>query len=311
MIFTRRTTLGGGAVLLLAGRALAASPPPAPTSYDGLKKTIAVDLFQAAEAVGGTVTAEGMTAMLTDALVRDGRFVVVERPALSSVQTEQGLTTIPGTGAASGGLIGASAIVRGAVTKYEAAAGGTSIGVSGPLSKALGGRAGLKNQKAVMEIALRLVDTTSGQIISTSKAQGAASSSSTDLSVGSNFGGPSAGLGTFRATPIGQAGEDAIVKAVQLIAEGMRNVPWSAQVVDAEGARIYVSAGADRNVQSGTQLAVWRKGKVLTDPSTGEVLDVELQQIGVIRVDSVRDRLSTAVLVSGEAPARGDILRLP
>lgn len=307
--FTRRSTLGAAA-LAFATPALAASPPP-PAPYDGLKKTISVDTFQAADAVGGTVTADGMTAMLTDALVRDGRFVVVERPGLSGVQAEQALTTVAGTGATTGGLIGASAIVRGAVTKYEANAGGSSIGVSGlPMNKLLAGRAGLKNQKAVMEIALRLVDTTSGQVISTSKAQGTASSSSADVSVSSNWGGPSAGAGTFRATPIGQAGEDAIIKAVQLIAEGMRTVPWSAQVIEATDGRVYVNAGADRNVQAGTQLTVYRKGKVLTDPSTGEVLDVELQKIGLIRIDAVRDRLSTAAVVSGEAPARGDLLRL-
>ena len=46
--------------------------------YDGLKKTIAVDLFRATEAVGGSVTADGMTAMLIQALAADGRFLVIE-----------------------------------------------------------------------------------------------------------------------------------------------------------------------------------------------------------------------------------------
>lgn len=297
------------AALALHNPALAADAPRAP--FDGLKKTIAVDTFQATEAVGGSVTADGMTAMLTEALANDGRFVVVERPGLASVQAEQALAGVnPETAAARGGLIGASAIVRGAVTKYEANAGGSSLSVGGPMGAMLAGRAGLKSQRAVMEISLRMIDTSTGQVISTSKAQGTARSSSADAGVINPFSGGTAGAGTFHNTPIGQAGEDAIGKAVEMIADGMRNIPWSAQVVSADGGRVYVNAGADRNVQAGTVLTVYRQGKVLTDPSTGAVLDVELQRIGTVRVDSVRDRLSTASVVSGDAPARADLLKL-
>ncbi|MDP1632753.1 MAG: CsgG/HfaB family protein [Caulobacter sp.] len=289
MTVSRRLILGAVVALALCHPALAANAPP-PPAYDGLKKTIAVDTFLATEAVGGSVTAEGMTAMLTQALANDGRFVVVE-------------------GAQAGGIT-ASATVRAAVTKYEANAGGSSLGVGGPMGSLLAGRAGLKSQKAVMEISLRLVDASTGQVISTSKAQGTARSSSADAGVVNNWTGASAGGGTFHTTPIGQAGEDAIAKAVEMIAADMRRVPWSAQVIEADAGRVYVNAGADRNVQAGTVLTVYRQGKVFTDPSTGVVLDVDLQRIGTIRIDSVRDRLSTASVVSGEAPARGDLLKL-
>jgi curli biogenesis system outer membrane secretion channel CsgG len=253
--------------------------------------------------------------MLTDALVRDGRFVVVERPGLGSVQAEQQLgqssATTPETAAGLGGLIGASAIVRGAVTKYEPAASGGGIGVSGlPMGGLLAGRAGVKSQTSLLEISLRLVDTTTGQVISTSKAQGRAKSTAADASVVNPWTGASAGGGTFSNSPIGQAGEDAIIKAVELIAAGMRAVAWSAQVIEADGDRIYVNAGADRNVEAGTVLSVWRRGRTFTDPTTGEVLDVDLQRVGTVRIDSVRERMSTATVASGGPPARGDLLKL-
>ncbi|MDO8381172.1 CsgG/HfaB family protein [Phenylobacterium sp.] len=275
----------------IAGPALAQTSNP----YDGLKKTVSVDKFQAAEAVGGTVTAEGMTAMLTDALSRDGRFVVVE----------------PVGGADTVAPLAASAVVRAAVTKYEPAAGGSSLGIGGlPMGSLFAARAGVRSQKSVMEISLRLVDSATGQVISTSKAQGFAKSSGVDATLVDSRTGASATGGRFKASPIGQAGEDAIAKAVELIAASMRDVPWSALVIEASSGKIYVNAGADRNVQSGTALHVYRKGKVLTDPSTGVVLDVEMEPIGVIQVDSVRDKISTAVVTSGGPPARGDVLRL-
>lgn len=307
-----------GCALALA-IALGGSPgraqPAAP--YEGLKKTVSVDLFQAAESTGGAVTADGMTTLLTNALVKDGRFVVVERPALAGIQAEQALgqmgATTAETAARPGQLIGASAVVRGVVTKYQAAASGGGVSIGGlplGLGSFFGGGAGLKSQTSMLEISLRLIDTTTGQVISTSTAQGTASLTSADVTLVNPNTGLTAGGGTFQATPIGQAGEQAIIKAVDLIAAGMKNVPWTAMVIDASNGQVFVNAGAERNVQVGMALQVYRQGKVFTDPSTGVVLDVDYEKIGVLRIVGVREKLSTAVVESGEAPVRGNFLKL-
>jgi len=317
---TCRTIAGITLALCLAMAAgLAAADQAQPTTaYDGLKKTVSVDRFLATEALGGIVTADGMTAMLTAALVKDGRFVVVERPGLASVQAEQvlgqGGATVAETAAKAGQLIGASAIVRGAVTKFEPAASGGGVSLGGPpmgsFFAPFASHAGLTSKTAVMEISLRLIDTTTGQIISTSTAQGSANSTAADVSIVNPNSGASLGSGAFQATPIGQAGEHAIIKAVEQIAAGMKSVPWSALVVDVNDGMVYVNAGAERNVQAGMTLNVYRKGKVFTDPATGVVLDVAMEKIGVIRIDGVREKLSTATVVSGEIPVRGDLLKL-
>jgi len=289
LTLNRRLVLSG-ATLAVAGLATPAMAGlQTRAAFDGLRKTIAVDLFQATDAVGGSVTAEGMTAMLTQALVEDGRFLVVE---------------------GSGGGIAPSAIVRAAVTKYEAAAGGGGLSISGgPLGGLLGGRASTRSQTAVMEIALRLIDAATGQVVSTSSAQGRASSRTSEAGLVESWGGGRLGGEIFRATPIGQAGQDAIMKAVDQIAGGMRAVEWSALVVDAAENGVYLNAGADRNVQSGLTLSVWRPGRTLTDPGTGEVLDVEMARIGRVRVETVRARLSIASVIDGEPPMRGDVLK--
>lgn len=291
LIPNRRLLLTGGGAAL-AGLAVAgmAGPALAQGGYDGLRKTIAVDLFRATEAVGGSVTAEGMTAMLTQALVEDGRFLVIE--------------------GGDGGPMEASAIVRGAVTKFEPATGGGGLSIAGgPLGGLLGARAGTRTQTAVMEIALRLIDASTGQVISTSSAEGRASSRTSEAGIVENYGGGRLGGEIFRATPIGQAGQDAIVRAVDQIAAGMRRVAWTAIVVDAAEGGVYVNAGHDRNVQPGMTLGVWRPGRTLTDPRTGEVLDQEMSRIGEVRIDTVRDRLSIAAVTSGETPMRGDVLK--
>lgn len=292
LTLNRRLILGGAtlAVAAVAAPALARPALQNRPRYDGLKKTIAVDIFRATEAVGGSVTADGMTAMLTQALIEDGRFLVIE--------------------GGDGGPMAASAIVRGAVTKYEPAAGGGGLNISGgPLGGLLGARAGTRSQTAVIEIALRLVDASTGQVISTSSAEGRASSRTSEAGLVDNFGGGRLGGEIFRATPIGQAGQDAIVRAVDQIASGMRRVAWTAMVVDATEAGVYLNAGADRNVERGMILDVWRPGRTLTDPGTGEVLDVEMARIGRVEVETVRDRLSIAAVTEGEPPMRGDVLK--
>ena len=294
LVFSLAAALAITAGLILPASVGASEDTPT-VQYDGLKKTVSVDPFQVTDAVS-VGTAEGMAALLIDAISRDGRFVVVERVEPLAV---------PG----SAGPIQASAVVRGAVTKFEAAAGGSDFGIGG-LSSLLGARAGIKNQKSMIEISLRLIDTTTGQVISTSRAQGTASSSGLDIKVEDSRTGASAGGGTFRNTPIGKAAEDAIAKAVEQIAAGMKSLPWSALVIDAEGDKVFVNAGAERNVQPGMTLHVYRKGKVYTDPSTGVTLDVDLDPIGVVRIEQVREKMSTAVQMSGQLPSRGDVLKL-
>lgn len=299
---------------MAAGSAAAADQAKPVTPYGGLKKTVSVDPFLATEALGGIVTSDGMTALLTAALVKDGHFVVVERTGLMGVQAEQALGQVGGaiaeTAAKAGQLIGASAIVRGVVTKFGPAASGSSLTIGGPLGRFFATRAGLQSQTSVIDISLRLIDTTTGQVMSTFTAQGSASSTTADANIVNTNSGAGLGGNAFKNTPIGQAGEQAIVKAVEHISNGMRNIPWSALVVDVNGGTVYVNAGAEQNVQVGLVLNVYRKGKVFTDPATGVVLDVVMEKIGAIRIDGVREKLSTATVVSGETPVRGNLLKL-
>lgn len=295
-----RRLLALAALLALTAAAPSGAQSLPPAAYDGLKKTVSVDKFLAAEAVGGTVTADGMTAMLTDALIKDGRFQVVEPPAPTVVGAAQ-----------TGDVLPVSAIVRGAVTKYEPAAGGGGLSLGGlPMSGLLGGTAGVKRQTAVMEISLHIVNSSTGLVLASSKAQGTASSSGVDATLVNPRTGAATTAGAFTATPIGKAGEAAIAKAVEQIAIDMRRVPWSALVVEASDGKVYVNCGADRNVQVGMILHAYHRGKVFKDPASGQVLDVELAPVGVIQIDGVRDRLSTAVVVSGQAPQQGDLLKL-
>ncbi len=303
-----------GLAALTVGLAVAAPAAAQPAVALGLKKTIAVDAFGGSELTAGLVAADGLAALLTDALITDGRFVVVERAGLTTIQTEQQLgqngAAVAETAAQANRLIGASLIIRGAITKYNPTAGGSGLRVSGLRSgSSVGLGGGVQNRRTTMTISLRLIDSTTGQVISTVSAEGAATSRETDAGLLNRNSGQTVGLNTLRGSALGKAAEDAIKKAVNQIALDAGKTPWSGLVVEARGPSIFINAGADQNVQPGMTFGVYRKGEVLTDPGTGAVLDVTIDRLGAVRVDSVREKVSVASLVEGLPPMRGDMLR--
>lgn len=302
------------APLMAAQAAQAAPAPTAAPAYAGPKKTVSVDVVGAPEAMGGTTTNEALIAMFTDALSRDGRFIVVERTALANIQGEQLLAqqnaTTKDTGARVGELIGAGVLVRATVTKFEPAAGGGGLQLGGPSFGGFTPNLGVKGQYALVEISLRMIDTSTGQVIATAKAEGRASTTQTSVGVTDSRTGASLATDSFKTTPLGKAAKTAIAAAVQKIGQGMQAVPWSAQIVEAEGGQVYVNIGADQNIAAGTVLHVYRKAKTLTDPGTGAVLEVLMDDIGTIRILGVRDKVSTATVLTGAGPARGDIVKM-
>jgi len=304
---------------LVCTTSVTTSAAAASAEYSGPKKTVFVDVVGAAESMsGGTrplgTTNEGLNAMLVQALVHTGRFVVVERVALGDIQLEQDLgrsgATTSETAASSGRMLGASAIVRATVTKFEANAGGGGVQIGLPFGRLLGAMAGAAGQHAIVEFSLRIIDTSTGQIIATSKASGVADSTSANVSAVNTNSGANVGASSFRNTPLGEAAESAINAAVKQIDLGLGKVPWSGFVVAFDDGKVYVGAGTAQNLKPGMTLQVYRRGKVLTDPDTGIVLDTLLTSVGTIQIDSVRDKLSVATILSGDPPARGDLVRL-
>ena len=278
----------------------------------GPKKTVAVGIFEAPQTLGGVGTGEGLSAMLTQALLKDGRVVVLERLAFGDIQGEQQLGQVgastPDTAPKTGQLIGASVLIRGTVTKFSPQADGGSIGVGLPFSSG-GSILGFNVQQAVVEIALRLIDTSTSQVIAATAASGTASARGFNVELYKSDG-MHVGSTGFQGTPLGEAAEKAIKQAVEQIATALGKVPWSAVVIDNTDGTVFVSAGADRGVRAGTTLHVYRKVRDLTDPATSVVLDTLMDAVGTIQIQSVRDKTSLARVTSGSKPIRGDLLRL-
>lgn len=257
----------------------------------------------------------GIAAMLTTALQQSGRFIVVERANLDGILTEkelsgQGLTG--GTsGAGVGNIIGANLMVLGAVTEFgtKDKGGGFSVGAGGgAVGNLLGSALSHQKQSGAVAIDLRIVDTTTTQVVETHTVREILEASSWDVSGG--YEDISFGSNQFVKTPIGQAVRSAVEQAVMLIAAQADRVPWHAQVVDYSDGMVYVNAGSQAGLATGDRLSIERIAKTFTDPATGRVLGSTKQELGYVMLETVDAEMSYGpfIALEGLAPQRGDMV---
>lgn len=186
--------------------------------YNGPKARVAVGDFQVKAAGATMAIGDGLREMLVTGLFNTNRFIVLERQAIQDVMLEQDMGASgrvqPRTAAPTGQIEGAEILVYGVVSEFEANAsgGGINLGFTAiPLS--LGG--GAKN--AHMAIDVRVVDTTTGRILSASRVEGKATDYSANLGTFLDAGGIGmpVSLGAYSNTPMEKAIRVCIDRAVQ------------------------------------------------------------------------------------------------
>ena len=275
----------------------------------GLKKRIAVVDFKDKSGWGHNI-GTGLADMLVTQLVKSGDFMVIERQELSKIMAEQGLglsgAVTPQSAAQVGKLLGVELMVMGSVSEF----GEKKSGVGGSIGK-LGFGAKLTNRSARAVVDLRLVNTSTGEIILAETAEGKESSRSLDKVrfEDINFGNPT----SWDKTILGKASRKSIDKCVKYIHKAMEKIPWQGKIIKAgTGGTIYMKPGSQGGVKLGMEFAVYSKGEELIDPDTGISLGSEEQKIGTIKVvqDIGDGKACKAIVVSGTGFETGDIIRL-
>lgn len=193
MSLTRRVTLLAalGAPLLAAGGAVAQAGVPASPSA---RPTLAVETFEGSELTAGSVAASSLVAILTDIILEAGHFTVIEAP---------------GTGA--------RFLLRGAIIRFDAAAGGAGLQVGGLSAFGRRAGAGARTKTTTVGLSMRLIEAASGQVVAAAKAEGSASGQEADAGLMNNNTGATTGATAFRGTPAAKAFEMAMRKTLEEI----------------------------------------------------------------------------------------------
>lgn len=78
--------------------------------------------------------------------------------------------------------------------------------------------------------------------------------------------------------------------------------PMEGYVVQRTGQKVTLDLGRQIGVRPGMKFVVFKEGKVIKHPKTGEVLDVETIEIGIIEIMDVREKTSTGMILQETAP---------
>lgn len=293
------------AVMDLSGSALRMQTTTAPGGHSqqpGTTTTVTVALPPPAE------FARGLTEALTTILVGTKRFTVLERSAMQQIEQEQALgqtRTTKETAIQLGAMLGAEALITGDITAFtfnRSSVGGSITNLVKGLSAAA------ERVTAEVVIDLRLIDATSGQVLASASGRGKASQAgiAADLIKDETNYGSDANL----TTPLGKASRQALSEGVRVLLATMPAMRWSARVVDVRSGVVYLGAAAADGVRPGLELEVYEVGEALTDPGTGQSLGAPEKFLGIVKVETVLERFSTASVVSGEGFGRGHVVRL-
>lgn len=272
--------------------------------YKGVKHAIGVRDFENQAGWSGQWSlGSNLGIMLESALYDSGRFVVVSRDKLDAVIDEQDLASsgraARSNTAQTGKLRSARYIATGAITEVSGGTQGSSGGISvGGFTVGGGGK------KSTITAIITLIDTTTGEIVAKERVVGKSGGRRINLGfANSDF---ATEMGGFNEEPIGEAAQDVISKAVDLLVDKMKDEKLDGAVVTTSGKRVVINRGEQFGVEPGQVFVVKEKGEVLTDPDTGEVLDrLEGDVICTLKVDKVSEKIAYCSVVEGDMPERG------
>jgi curli biogenesis system outer membrane secretion channel CsgG len=197
--------------------------------------------------------------MLASRLVLSGQFIVLERPDLARVQREQAI-------AGQAGLVGADTLVMGSVTEFGRSVGGK-----------VGFLSSTKTQLAKAKVDVRLVDVRTSQAYFSATGAGEAS---TEVGEVAGFGGRS----DYDATLNDRAIAAAISDVIDRIVAKLGDRPWRTDILDVQGAQVFVTGGKAQGLRPGDALLVLEAGQKVKSAQTGFEVDLPPRQVAALRV---------------------------
>ena len=284
---------------------------------NAMKKRVIVDEFDysavmtAVQSVFGTNQniGKGIRAMLTNQLGQQGKMVIVERAKIDALMKEQDRNVSSrvkkGSGARVGQISGADALMTGDIIIFGRDDKHRKVSGGGIFGAGIGAIANAKStDKAVVAIDYRFVDAETSEILSSGEARGESSRKSSGWgALGGAFGQGVAGIqvdmtsSNFAETIIGEATLDCVKKLAEVMntqVEAMKKVQHDveAQVADVSGNSLTITAGTSDGVNIGDVFDVLRVVRDVKDPTTKEVLDRITENVGVLTIVNVRDKIA-------------------
>lgn len=200
--------------------------------------------------------------ILSTKLASSGKFLLLERSDLASLLEECQ------KGENGSAAIGADYMIIGSITEY----GRKNTGKNGVFSSQ-------KTQTVEVAVAIRLVDVSTGLIIYSDEAKGAAElTTKTTMGVG--------GQASFDATLSDKAISEAIGQLVENIINKCTDKSWKTFFLSYDTDAILIAGGKSQGIKEGMTFAIMTKGKKVKNPQTGIMIMLPGKNVGQAKVIS-------------------------
>lgn len=286
----------------------------------GTVRTTVAQIFGSDQDVG-----KGITDLLVQKLVQDGKYSVIERGALDKILSEQNFSNsdrADSTSAAKiGKILGVDAIIMGSITQFGRDDKHTNVGGGGYSGWTHGiGGVGVSKSKAVVGVSARLVNVNTGEILAAVTGMGESERGDTKLlgGGGSGWSGGGGGLdmgsSNFANTILGEAVRKAVDNTGSQLDGAVDKIPtlkieFSGLVADVSGTTIIVNVGRKSGLKVGDKLMVTRAIRTIKDPATGKVLKAVEDRIGEATVTEADNDSATATFSGAGAVKVGDMVK--
>jgi curli biogenesis system outer membrane secretion channel CsgG len=286
----------------------------------GTVRTTVAQIFGTDQDVG-----KGISDMLVEKLVQDGKYSVIERNALDKILNEQNFSNSDRadstTAAKIGKILGVDAIIIGSITQFGRDDKHTNVGGAGyGLGKFGLGGVGKSEAKAVVAVSARMINTTTGEILVAVTGKGESTRGGMNLlGAGGSGGGGGAGAvsmgsSNFANTILGEAVRKAVDDTGSQLDASVDKVPTikldvNGLVADVSGATLILNVGKSAGVHVGDKLTISRQVRVVKDPATGKVIKAVVDKIGEATVTEVDNDSSTATFSGSAAAKVGDVVK--
>jgi len=268
---------------------------------------------------------KGISLLLEQKLVQDGKYRVIDRNAMDKILKEQNFSNSdrvdPNSAAKIGRILGVNAIITGSITQFGrddkhmgAGGGGYGLGRFG-----LGG-AGKNESKAVVNVTAKMIDINTAEILAV--ATGSGQSKRGGFSLGGGGGGWTGGGGgqvdmgssNFANSILGEAVNASVADLGQQLDDNADSLPTvkvvvSGLVADVTGNTLILNVGTKAGVNVGDHLGIFRKGKEIRDPATGKVLKVVETRLGDVTITEADETSSTGTYSGSTPPNVGDAVQ--
>lgn len=256
----------------------------------------------------GQPVGHGMADMLITALVKTGRYRVMERAEMEKLLQEQSLgmsgITTPESAAKAAKVLGVEVAIIGAVTEF-----GYKKQSTGGALKKIGIGASVSKQSATVGIDVRLVNTSTSEIL---KAENVRKEKS---KMGGSFENPDISLDSqaqFDETLVGKATREAVEDIVKLL-DQQGGVVAGYKIISTSAGKVIINGGAEDGLKAGDRFKVYRAGEELIDPDSGESLGAEETMVGELEVvdnnTGGKGKASTCRSISGSDFQKNDMVR--